>query len=213
MLITLEGIEGAGKTSQIDQIVSFLNARGLDCHTTREPGGTLIGGQIRGILLDPANQDLDPGAELMLYIADRVQHINTVIAPYLADGKVVLCDRFFDATLVYQGYARGLDKVLIRKLHQLVCQDIQPDLTLLFDLDPKVGLARAWRQINNGDRINVESRFEHEKLEFHSKVRNGYLALARLAPERFQIIDAEQDQKQVTIAIRAALTNFLLNRS
>ena len=114
MLITLEGIEGGGKTSQIANMVAFIESRGYACRTTREPGGTAIGTQIRGVLLNPANHDLDPLSELLLYVADRVQHIQAVIAPRLAAGDVVLCDRFFDATLVYQGYARGLDKTLIR---------------------------------------------------------------------------------------------------
>ncbi len=209
MFITLEGIEGAGKTSQIENMVTFLNDRGYACRTTREPGGTAIGAQIRAVLLDPANHDLDPGAELLLYVADRVQHIRTVIAPHLADGKVVLCDRFFDATLVYQGYARGLDKALIRDLHHLVCRDLKPDLTLLFDLDPKVGLARAWRQIDNGNRTNLESRFEQEKIDFHRKVREGYLELARMEPDRFRRIDAQRDPQQVAGAVEAALSDFL----
>jgi dTMP kinase len=118
MFITLEGIEGAGKTSQVRNIVAMLQARGYECVTTREPGGTPIGAQIRGVLLDPANSGLDARAELLLYVADRVQHIQTLIKPRLTAGSAVLCDRFFDATLVYQGYARGLDKGLIRNLHR-----------------------------------------------------------------------------------------------
>ena len=152
MFITLEGIEGAGKSSQLQNIVAFLKDRGYECVTTREPGGTAIGGRIRGILLDPVNSDLDARAELLLYVADRVQHIKTVIEPALAKGRMVVCDRYFDATLVYQGYARGLDKGLIRELHRLVCGNLTPDLTLLFDLEPRIGLARAWREISNGGR-------------------------------------------------------------
>ena len=209
MFITLEGIEGAGKSSQLKNIVAFLEARGYECVTTREPGGTAIGGRIRGILLDPVNSDLDARAELMLYVADRVQHIKTVIEPGLAQGRVVLCDRYFDATLVYQGYARGLDKGLIRELHRLVCRNLTPDLTLLFDLDPGTGLARAWRQINNGGRKDHESRFEQEKLAFHEKVRSGYLELARDDPRRFRIIDAARDQEQVAAAVQEALAVFL----
>ncbi len=212
MFITLEGIEGAGKTTQLATMVTFFKQRGYDCRTTREPGGTSIGAAIRGVLLDPANQSLDPAAELLLYVADRVQHIRTVIAPLLADGKVVICDRFFDATLVYQGYARGLDKNLIRDLHRLVCQDLKPDLTLLFDLDPQAGLARAWRQIDNGGRTDQESRFELEKIEFHHKVRHGYLELASLEPHRFRCIDAQQNQQQVADAVLTVLTDFLNTR-
>jgi dTMP kinase len=213
MFITLEGIEGAGKSSQLQNIVAFFKTRGYECVTTREPGGTAIGTQIRGILLDPANRDLDARAELLLYVADRIQHIKTVIEPHQGDRRVVLCDRFFDATLVYQGYARGLDIRLIRDLHRLVCDDLMPDLTLLFDLEPKVGLARAWRQIDNGGRTNLESRFELEKLAFHCRVRDGYLELARNDPRRFRIIDASQSQSVVAEAIARVLEVYLNGKS
>lgn len=209
MFITLEGIEGAGKTSQVENIVAFFKTRGYDCVTTREPGGTSIGTQIRGILLDPANADLDAGAELLLYMADRVQHIRAFIQPHLADGHVVLCDRFFDATLVYQGYARGVDRTLIRNLHQMVCGDLRPDVTFLFDLDPAVGLARAWHQIRNGDRVDLETRFEQEQLAFHQKVREGYLDLARREPGRFRVIDAGQSETQVTRAVESILDQLV----
>lgn len=212
MFITLEGIEGAGKTSQLDNIVAFIRARGYASVTTREPGGTGIGAQIRGILLNPENQDLNANAELLLYVADRVQHIKTVIEPHLKANRVVVCDRFYDATMVYQGYARGLDKTLIRKLHHLVCDDLTPDLTLLFDLDPEVGLARAWREIEKGGRTDQESRFEKEKLVFHKKVRQGYLDTASSDPGRFRIIDAGQDYHRVTEDIEMVLSTFLDNQ-
>lgn len=212
MFITLEGIEGAGKTTQLQNIVAFIQARGYECATTREPGGTTIGARIRGVLLDPANRDMDPGTELLLYVADRVQHIRTVIQPHLAAGRVVVCDRFFDATLVYQGYARGLDKELIRTLHRLVCDDLWPDVTLLFDLDPAVGLARAWREIDRGGRTDQETRFEHETLAFHQKVRDGYLDLARQNPRRYRIVDAGGDAQQVARAVQAELTMLLPER-
>ena len=213
MFITLEGIEGAGKSSQLENIAAFFMNRGYSCFTTREPGGTAVGDQIRGILLDPANRDLDPRAELLLYVADRIQHIKTVIQPHLGEHRVVLCDRFSDATLVYQGMARGLDTGLIRDLHRLVCNDMTPDLTLLFDLDPRVGLARAWRQIDNGGRTSLESRFELEKLAFHEKVRNGYLELARSEPRRFRIIDAAKERDDVTQAVETALAAYLNGKS
>ena len=131
MFITLEGIEGSGKTSQVQAIARWLAAAGYTVQTTREPGGTAIGGQIRSVLLNPQNDALAPGAELLLYMADRVQHVETVVRPALAAGKVVVCDRFFDATMVYQGYARGLDRETIRRLHRLTCGGMTPDLTLL----------------------------------------------------------------------------------
>jgi dTMP kinase len=197
MFITLEGIEGAGKTTQLENIVAFFKTRGYEVVTTREPGGTPIGEQIRSILLDPANTALDAATELLLYVADRVQHLRTLIAPHLAAGHVVVCDRYVDATLVYQGYARGIDKEMIRGLHRLVCDNLQPDLTLLFDLDPRVGLDRAWRRINKTDSCNAESRFEQEALSFHQRVRDGYLDLARLEPGRIRIVNAENDPDRI----------------
>ena len=212
MFITLEGIEGAGKTTQLNGIVAFLNGRGIECATTREPGGTAIGAQIRRVLLNPENHALDANAELLLYVADRVQHIKTVIEPHLKAGRAVLCDRFWDATMVYQGYARGLDKKLIRDLHRLVCGNLKPSLTLLFDLDPEVGLARAWQEIHNGGRTDQEARFEKEALAFHKKVRQGYLDLAQREPKRFKIIHAGEQPHHVTAEIETTLAAFLQDR-
>ncbi|MCK5782807.1 MAG: dTMP kinase [Desulfobacterales bacterium] len=197
MFITLEGIEGSGKTTQLRHMVDFLKNKGHDCVITREPGGTEIGKKIRAVLLDPDNSDLDPLAELLLYAADRIQHIQAKIMPSLRQGKTVLCDRFSDATTVYQGFARGLDLELINRLHEIVLGDLKPDITILFDLPPEVGLKRAWKQINSGDRTDMETRFEKEAVEFHEKVRTGYLALAQLEPERFRVIDASGDENQV----------------
>jgi len=209
MFITLEGIEGSGKTTQICRLVEFFEGRGIECVATRQPGGTLIGENIRSILLDPANSALEPLAELLLYMADRAQHINELIRPALKNGKTVVCDRYFDATLVYQGFARGLSIELIRQLHQLLFDDLKPDVTLLLDLSPQVGLKRAWQQLNNGQRSGDESRFEAEAVAFHEKVRAGYLELARLEPERFRIIDAAQTQNQVFAAMRKIVSSFL----
>ncbi|MDH3798686.1 MAG: dTMP kinase [Desulfobacterales bacterium] len=209
MFITLEGIEGSGKTTQICRLVEFFEGRGIECVATRQPGGTLIGENIRSILLDPANSALEPLAELLLYMADRAQHINELIRPALKNGKTVVCDRYFDATLVYQGFARGLSIDLIGQLHQLLFDDLKPDVTLLLDLPPQVGLERAWQQLNNGQRSGDESRFEAEAVAFHEKVRSGYLQLARLEPERFRIIDAAQTQNQVFAAMRKIVSSFL----
>jgi dTMP kinase len=212
MFITLEGIEGSGKTTQIQTITRYLTAAGHDCLTTREPGGTPIGGQIRSLLLNPDNGALAPTAEMLLYVADRVQHLETVVRPALAAGKVVVCDRYFDATLVYQGYARGLDRDMIRRLHRLVCHGMMPDLTLLLDLAPEAGLARAWRRINADAANACESRFETETLAFHRRVREGYLDLARKEPDRFVIIDAALKTKAVGEQIEAALAAFINRR-
>jgi dTMP kinase len=197
MFISFEGIDGSGKTTQINHMVKFLQDHRHNCVITREPGGTRIGEKIRAILLDPVSKDMDPLTELLLYTADRAQHIKEFVSPFLSAGKTVLCDRFYDATVVYQGFARGLDIGLIDKLHKLLFGNLKPDITILLDLPPEKGLSRAWKQIENGDRENVETRFEKEKLSFHNKVRSGYLELARLEPERFRVIDAAMDENQV----------------
>lgn len=209
MFITLEGIEGSGKSTQLPDIVKFLKSRGHDCIITREPGGTKIGQKIRKILLDPESNDMDPLAELLLYTADRAQHIKTIVNPLLVEGKTVLCDRYFDATVVYQGFARGLDIELINRLHEMLFNNLKPDLTILLDLQPKLGLSRAWKQIGNGARTGLEIRFEEETLEFHEKVRAGYLELSRIEPERFRVIDASRDEEQVRKDIIEVLSLFL----
>ena len=209
MFITLEGIEGCGKTTQIKHLTTFFEDRGQPYVVTREPGGTDIGREIRSILLDPSSKGIVPKAELLLYLADRAQHIERLVKPCLADNKVVLCDRYFDATVVYQGYARGIDTGFIRDLHRLILEDFKPDITLLLDLEPRVGLARAWKELNSGSRRGNESRFEEEDLSFHEKVRAGYLELASQEPERFRIIDASKDEMQVQADIRAVLTEVL----
>ena len=209
MFITLEGIEGCGKTTQINHLKAIVEKKGKACVVTREPGGTAIGSDIRSILLNPANKNLVPKAELLLYMADRAQHIATLIKPALAQNKVVLCDRYFDATVVYQGYARGLGTKFICELHRLLLEDFKPDITLLLDLSPRVGLARAWKELNKGTRAGTESRFEEETLSFHEKVRSGYLELARQEPDRFKIIDAAEDERQVQEDIRKVLAQYL----
>lgn len=206
MFITLEGIEGSGKTTQIKNICRFLENKGHDCVITREPGGTKIGKKIRSILLDPESKGMEPMAELLLYFSDRVQHVKKLINPALSAGKTVICDRYFDATMVYQGYARGLDVKLIARLHELVLEGLKPDITILLDLSPEIGLSRAWEQIDNGSRAGDETRFEKEALSFHQKIRAGYLELARLEPQRFRVIDASRGKNKVKTAIEDVLT-------
>jgi dTMP kinase len=197
MFISFEGIEGSGKTTHAKHAVRFLQDKGHDCVITREPGGTRIGKKIRAILLDPLSKDMDPLTELLLYTADRAQHIKEYILPLLAEGKMVMCDRYYDATMAYQGFARGLDIGLIEKMHTLLFENLKPDLTLLLDLPPEVGLKRAWKQINNGNRVSEETRFEEERLSFHKRVRAGYLELSSLEPERFHVIDASKKEAEV----------------
>lgn len=206
MFITLEGIEGSGKTTQIRHIADYIKNKGHNCVITREPGGTSIGKKIRAILLDSNSKGLDPSAELLLYTADRIQHVNEIIRPALSSGKTVLCDRYFDATIAYQGIARGIDLDLIHMLHKRIIENLRPDLTILLDLPAETGLKRAWDQINNGTRTNKETRFEEEKIAFHEKVRAGYLTLARMEPERFRIINAARNEKIVQEDVLKALS-------
>jgi len=212
MFITLEGGEGAGKTTQIVHLAGFLAARGVKSILTREPGGTAIGKRIRAVVLDPEHAGMAPETELLLYMADRAEHIQTVIRPALADGTSVLCDRFFDATIVYQGAARGLSAEWTGRLHDLLFAGLKPDLTLLLDLAPEAGLARARRQLEQGVRASGEGRFEAESMDFHQRVRAGYLALARQDPERFRVIDAGRDEAQVRRDILDAMKMFLNQR-
>ncbi len=197
MFITLEGTEGAGKTTQLPHLVRFLENRGYDCLVTREPGGTPTGEKIRSVLLDPANKDITPEAEMFLYAADRAQHVQTVILPALAEAKAVICDRFCDATEAYQGFARGLDRELIALLNRVATGDVKPDITILFDLPPETGLARAWERIKRNEEGSADHRFESEKLDFHNRVRKGYRKIAQREPERFLIIDAAGSEDEV----------------
>jgi dTMP kinase len=209
MLITLEGIEGSGKTTQIMYMAQYFRDNDLDCVITKEPGGTGIGEKIRAILLNPGNHAMNFLTELLLYAADRAQHINETIIPLLAAEKIVICDRFHDSTTVYQGFARGLDMDLVGQLNQLVMGDLLPDVTFLLDLPPEIGLKRAWRQIDNGSRDKAETRFENEKLQFHEKVRNGYLTLARQEPGRFVVVDAAKGPQQVRENIEKKLAELV----
>ncbi|MBS3808916.1 MAG: dTMP kinase [Desulfobacterales bacterium] len=209
MFITLEGIEGSGKSTQIGRIVKHLEALGHSCLVTKEPGGTEIGEQIRALLLDPGNSGLDTMAELLLYEADRAQHVSRVVKPALNAGKTVICDRFCDSTVVYQGEARGIPPAIIEKLNSLVLGSLRPDITFLLDLPPETGLSRAWKQIDSGIRRQGESRFEREKLRFHESVRHGYLVLAEKEPERIRVIEADQPEQRVGRAIAEELDRFL----
>jgi dTMP kinase len=199
--ITFEGIEGSGKSTQIALLASYLTAKGIRTVLTREPGGTLIGDQVRKILLDPANRSLDPTAELLLYAASRAQHLHEIILPALAGGMTVLCDRFSDATLAYQGYGRGLDIELIRSLDQIVTRAMRPDLTILFDIESATGIARA-RGRNNNLGLEAEARFENEELIFHDRVRHGYLTLVAQDPARIRVVDASADAEAVQEQVR-----------
>ncbi len=198
--ITFEGVEGCGKTTQIKLLSEFLSTHGIQTVLTREPGGCPIADKIRTILLDADNRALSPLAELMLYAAARAQHVTEVIAPALEGGKIVLCDRFCDATVAYQSFGRGIDRGVIDTLNLHACQGVSPDLTLLVDCDPAVGLERARRRIeaSSGPR---EERFELEELAFHHRVRNGYQQLAAEQPERFLIINGSDSIEDIFATI------------
>jgi len=197
MFITLEGIEGSGKSTQAKLLMEWFKKNSYSCILTREPGGTKIGKQIRSILLNPNHTNLCPMTELLLYMADRAQHLSELIRPEIADGKIILCDRFYDATTVYQGVARQIEMDVIQNLHKIVLSGLKPDITLLFDLPVKAGLERAWKRIESDKKEQNENRFEKESLEFHESVRVGYLDLAKNNKKRFFILNANQSEKAV----------------
>lgn len=206
--ITFEGIEGSGKTTQIAMTADYLRRQGHDVLTTREPGGCPIADAIREILLHPANDAMVDRAELLLYAAARAQHVAEVIRPALQRGQIVLCDRYTDATLAYQGYGRGLDLKLIAELNQMASVGCQPHLTLLLDMPHDAGLERAVQR-NAREDLAAEGRFEQESLAFHQRVRAGYLALADNAPQRIRVIDAMGTPDQVNGRLIACLEGFL----
>jgi dTMP kinase len=201
--ITFEGVEGCGKTTQIRMLADRLTADGYRVLLTREPGGCLISDKIRSILLDAENRDMVPLTELFLYAAARAQHVSEVIKPALAEGTIVLCDRFTDATVAYQHYGRGIDRSTIDILNVLACQSLSPDLTVLMDCDAATGLSRAKSRIaaSSGPK---EERFELEQLPFHQRVRDGYLQQAACDPERFMTVSADGtiDEIAATIATK-----------
>ncbi|ACH40203.1 thymidylate kinase [Citrifermentans bemidjiense Bem] len=202
--ITFEGIEGCGKTTQLRLLKERLEAAGEKVTVTREPGGCPVADQMRAILLDAKNSAITPLAELLLYAAARAQHVQEVIVPALERGETVLCDRFTDATVAYQGHGRGLDLTVIEELNTLATGRVQPALTVLIDCPVEVGLSRALARIEATSGAK-EERFERESLLFHQKVRNGYLTLAAAFPERFVVVDGSGDVRQTGLLVAEAL--------
>ena len=190
MFISFEGIEGCGKSTQVELLARLLAKRGIPHLVTREPCGTRLGKLIRSILLDPAHSEIEPLTELFLYAADRAQHTAEVIRPALETHKWVVCDRFADATTVYQGYVPGQDLNLVKQLNHWATDGLWPNLSLLLDCPVDVGLDRARRRIMDNAQNGREDRFEQQDLSFHQKVREGYLTLAGQFPERFLVLDA-----------------------
>jgi len=202
MFITLEGPEGSGKSSQLPDLAEFLRGQGWDVLTTREPGGTPIGDQIRQILMRLDNQELHPRTEILLFLASRAQLVEQVIKPALREGKLVLCDRFGDSTLAYQGYGHGLDLDILLTMLDFATDKLKPDLTLLLDVDVETGLQRKRKE----DEWN---RLDAYELAFHQRVREGYHELCRQEPERWRVIDAMQPKEAVQLALRQAVMQFL----
>ena len=202
LFITVEGVEGVGKSTNIETIKSFLTAKDVEFILTREPGGTLIAEEIRGILLNLHEEKLTEMSELLLVFAARAQHLADIIKPALLSGKWVICDRFTDATYAYQGGGRGLSKTVFSELEVMVQNDLRPDLTVILDLDPKIGMERA---ANRGSL----DRIEQEHLEFFNKVRAVYLEIARSEPKRCVVIDASLPIGAVQENLRAILQSKL----
>lgn len=205
IFISVEGVEGSGKTTQAKRLAAAIKGAGQKCVLTKEPGGTPLADRIRAILLDPHEEGMDPLTELFLYAASRRQHVVDVVAPGLEAGSVVITDRFTDATLAYQGYGRALDLDRLQTLNDWATGKVYPDLTLIFDLSEGVGLARARERNQSSDALLKESRLEGEDLRFHRRVREGYLAMAE-SGGRYVIVDAAGTPDEVfarTIAVVA----------
>lgn len=198
MFITLEGPEGSGKTSQMPLLAEYLSDLGYEVLTTREPGGTPISDQIREVLMSMKNQEMHPRTEILLFLAARAQLVEQEIKPALQNGKIVLCDRYGDSTLAYQGYGHGLDLQILRQMLHFATDGIKPDLTLLLDLDVEAGLKRK----KSSSEWNRTDAYE---VALHKRVRAGYLQLASEEPWRWVKIDAMQDKAQVQEAMRAAI--------
>lgn len=206
-LITFEGIEGSGKSTQIRLLSGWLEAQKIPHYCTREPGGTEIGSRIRQILLSDQTGILDPLTEVLLYMADRFQHISDIIRPRLESGELILSDRYHDSTVAYQGYARGLPLDWIDRIWKDSGNAIQPALTFILDVKPEIGIARSLRKLQ--DQKLDESRFEHESLEFHARVRRGFLKLAGENPSRYAVVDAAGSAESIHNKIVEIIQEFL----
>ena len=199
--ITVEGTDGAGKSTQIGLLVDYLTNKGLQAVVTREPGGTGISEKIRDIILDVENSEMDSVTEAFLYAASRAQHVAEKILPALKEGKVVICDRFVDSSMAYQSYARGLSMNLVEDINFYAVGGVKPDLTLFFDMPPNIGIARK-KDMHQLDRI------EKEKLDFHEKVYNGYKDLLVKYPERIKWIDARKSIEEVHLQVLDVLRHM-----
>lgn len=207
LFITFEGPEGSGKSTQLRMLAARLKESGRGVLETAEPGGTPIGLQIRRVLLDAANRELRPTTELLLMFAARAQNVEQWILPALAEGRIVLCDRFTDSTLVYQGVARGMGADVVYEVDRIACRGLVPDLTIVVDIDTETGLARAHRRsVRTQD---VETRMEEQDIAFHRKVREAYRQLASDEPRRVRLIDGGRSENAVAADVWAAVEPLL----
>jgi dTMP kinase len=210
IFITLEGIDGTGKSTHARRLAAYLRKRGISTVLTREPGGTKVGEQIRRLLLNPKITKMSSLTELTLMYAAREQHLEEVVRPALSRGHVVISDRYNDASFAYQGYARMLGVQTVRAIDRIICGRTQPELTLLLDLDPQAALGRA-RKRNRRQRVK-NTRFENHGLKFQKRVRTGYLALARQQPRRIKLIQADQPVAEIEAEIRRIVDALLARR-
>ena len=207
VFITFEGMDGSGKTTQMRRLAARLRAMGRAVLETAEPGGTPIGAKIRRILLDSANQELCPTAELLLYFASRAQNVDQWIMPALGRGEVVLADRFTDSSLVYQGCGRGLGAGNVMDLDRIACRGLKPDVTLLVDIDAETSLARAWAR--NTAEPTAETRMDEQSLEFHRRVWEAYHSLARSEPGRVKIVDGNVGIDEIERAVWRIVSSYV----
>ena len=203
MFITFEGPDGSGKTTQLERLMPVLAAYGLDTVRTREPGGTFIGDQIRSVIMNMKNKSMHPRAEILLFCASRAQLVEELIRPSLSEGKLVLCDRYADSTMAYQGYGHGLDREALTRLLDFATGGLKPDLTLLFDISAEAGLRR---RLTNHEEWN---RMDDYALQFHERVRNGYLAMAAAEPERWAVINADRSPEEIHADVVSVLMRKL----
>jgi dTMP kinase len=206
MFITLEGPDGSGKTSHIKPLAEWLEGLGYHVHTAREPGGTQISEQIRNVIHDLKNTEMHPRTETLLYQAARAQIVEQVFRPKLAEGWIVLCDRYADSTMAYQGYGHQQDLEQVRALVRYATGGLTPDLTLLLDVEAEIGLRRGSQRHTNGGEWN---RLDAYQLEFHQRVRAGYLELAKQEPKRWVLVDASQPWEKVQTDLRAVILRNL----
>ncbi len=202
IFITFEGIEGSGKSTQLELLCDYVSSKGIDYVRTVEPGGTMIGEEIRKILLSVEHSGMTSLTELLLYASSRAQHVGEIIKPALKEGRVVVCDRFSDSTIAYQGFGRGLDMDLIAQLNAMCTDGIIPDITFLLDIDVATGLKRN-RTANKIDRLELEA------VAFHTKVRDGYLSLMEKEPGRIRLIDSNKSVEEIADSVAGEFRDYM----